>query len=159
MRIENRKMSIITSVIVAFICSAVPLPSVLGDINIPWVAVVLAYWCAKSPEQMSVISAWLVGLLFDIFAGAILGQHALGFALVAYFTLVYHHRFKFAPLAEKMLFITLIILLYRMLAWQIYYSFGTVNYSVAYIWSAIFAPVVWIVVSITLRDRPLKRSL
>ena len=152
-------MSIIASFIIAFILVALPLPSALGDISIPWVAVVLAYWCANLPEQMSVILAWLIGFLLDISMGAVLGQHALGFALVAYLTLLYQHRFKFAPLAQQILFITLVILLYRTLAWQIYYSFGSVSYSVTYIWSAFFAPIVWVVVSITFHNRFTKKGL
>jgi len=157
-RLDSR-MPIIISFIVAFIFSAIPLPSALGDISIPWVAVVLIYWCAMSPSQMSVISAWLVGILFDISMGAVLGQHALGFALVAYLTLVYQHRFKFAPFFQKILFITLVILLYRTLAWQIYHSFGTVGYSVSYIWSAFFAPIVWVAVNLVFHDRSLERRV
>ena len=152
-------MSIIASFIIALILVTMPLPSALGDISIPWVAVVLAYWCAKSPEKMSVISAWLVGFFFDISMGAILGQHALGFALVAYLILVYQHRFKFAPPVQQVLFITFVILLYRTLVWQIYYSFGSVSYSTTYIWSAFFAPIVWVVISITFRSRFPKRGL
>ncbi len=151
-------MSIIVSFIIAFILVTMPLSSALGDISIPWVTVVLAYWCANAPEKMSVISAWLIGFFFDISMGAILGQHALGFALVAYLILVYQHRFKFAPLAQQILFITLVILLYRTLAWQIYHSFGSVSYSVAYIWSAFFAPIVWAVISIIFHSRFPKRS-
>ncbi|MGB0637366.1 MAG: rod shape-determining protein MreD [Gammaproteobacteria bacterium] len=152
-------MSIITSFIIAFILVAIPLPSALGDISIPWVAVVLAYWCANSPEQMSVISAWLVGFVLDISMGAVLGQHALGFALIAYLILVYQHRFKFAPPVQQVLFITLVILLYRTLVWQIYYSLGSVSYSTTYIWSAFFAPIVWVLISITFHNRFPKRSL
>lgn len=157
--VSPSKMIISVSFISAFILSAVPMPWFFSIVNIPWVAVVLAYWCVTAPEKMGVISAWLIGLLFDILNGAVLGQHGLGFALVAYLSIFYQHRFKFAPPVQQVIFITLVILLYRGLTWQIYDSFGTVIYRSDYIWSAFSAPVVWIVLTVAFSGHLHKNSL
>jgi rod shape-determining protein MreD len=149
--------TIIISFVISFILNAVPLPSFFLSVSIPWVAVVLAYWCIKSPQRISVISAWLIGILFDVLNGAVLGQHGLGFALIAYLTLSYQRQFVFAPPIQQTLFITLVILLYRGVTWQVYQSFGTVSYPFSYIWSAFLVPLVWVLVSVTFYDRSLNR--
>ena len=43
---------------------------------------------------MGVGIAWILGLCVDVIQGALLGQHALGFAITAYIAIRFHQRVR-----------------------------------------------------------------
>ena len=50
-------------------------------------ALVLVFWIVHQPQRVGVGLAFLFGLLIDVHEGAVLGQHALAYTLLAYFAL------------------------------------------------------------------------
>ena len=55
-------------------------------------AVVLVFWSVHQPRRVGVGLAFLFGLLMDVHQGALLGQHALAYTLLSYFSLTIHRR-------------------------------------------------------------------
>ena len=49
-----------------------------------FVALVVLYWCVEQPRRVGFISAWVLGLLMDVGDGALFGQHALAYSILAY---------------------------------------------------------------------------
>ncbi len=49
-----------------------------------FVALVLTFWCVRQPRLVGLGIAWTVGLLTDAGNGALLGQHALAYSLLAF---------------------------------------------------------------------------
>lgn len=86
------------SFLLAFVAASMPLPGGLDRFRPDWVAMVLIYWCMALPYRFGIGMGWLVGLLVDVGRGALLGQHALAFAALAYLTLQTHRRIRvFSP--------------------------------------------------------------
>ena len=86
------------SFLLAFLVAGMPLPGWLDRFRPDWVAMVLIYWCMALPYRFGIGMGWLVGLLVDVGRGALLGQHALAFAAVAYLTLQTRRRIRvFSP--------------------------------------------------------------
>ncbi|NJM12095.1 MAG: rod shape-determining protein MreD [Synechococcaceae cyanobacterium SM1_2_3] len=86
------------SFLLAFLLAGAPLSGWLGRFWPDWVAMVLIYWCMALPYRIGISVGWLVGLLVDAGRGALLGQHALAFAVVAYLTLQTYRRIRvFSP--------------------------------------------------------------
>src|SRR5690606_27167374 len=83
---HNAGWAIILSFAVAFMLTAVPLPEWAASWRPAWVAMVLIYWCMALPERVGIGAAWCLGLLLDVQQGTLLGQHALGLALIAWLT-------------------------------------------------------------------------
>jgi len=56
------------------------------------VALVLTFWCVHQPRRMGIGAAWFIGLVMDAGNGALLGQHAFGYAFLAFGAITLHRR-------------------------------------------------------------------
>jgi len=88
-----------------------------------FVALVLLYWCIEQPRKVGFVAAWLIGLFMDVADGALFGQHALAYSILAYAGIVLHRRvlgFSGTPqvlhVVILLLMNDLIVLAIRMLA-------------------------------------------
>jgi rod shape-determining protein MreD len=92
---------IVLSFIAAFMLTAMPLPDWAISWRPAWVAMVLIYWCMALPDRVGIGTAWMLGLLLDVQQGTVLGQNALGFALIAWITLKSYQRVRVFPLPQQ----------------------------------------------------------
>lgn len=86
------------------VMSTVPLAD---ELNPDWIALVLIYWCIALPERFGVFTAFVVGLLTDVLTGCLLGQYALIYVLICYFSIMEHRRLRQFPLLQQCLFVML----------------------------------------------------
>ena len=70
------------TLIAALIFNLLPWPGAVGLPDL--LALVLAFWCVHQPRKVSVGKAWLMGLAMDAANGALLGQHAFAYAILAF---------------------------------------------------------------------------
>ena len=102
---------ILLSFIAAFILSMVPLPQMLQTIRPEFILIVLIYWCIALPNRIGVGYGWIAGLIFDVSTDALLGQHALTFALIAYLAIQLHQRIRVFPVWQQALTIFVLMML------------------------------------------------
>jgi rod shape-determining protein MreD len=57
-----------------------------------FLALVLVFWNVHQPRRVGVGVAFLFGLMMDVHDGAVLGQHALAYTLLAFFATTIHRR-------------------------------------------------------------------
>jgi len=107
---------IVLSFIVAFMLTAMPLPDWAISWRPAWVAMVLVYWCMALPDRVGIAIAWMLGLLLDVQQGTVLGQNALGLALVAYITLKSYQRVRVFPLPQQALVVCGYLLLLQFIS-------------------------------------------
>jgi len=88
-----------------------------------FVALALLYWCIEQPRKVGFVAAWLIGLFMDVADGALFGQHALAYSILAYAGIVLHRRvlgFSGTPQVVHVVILLLmndlIVLAIRMLA-------------------------------------------
>ncbi|MFO7189252.1 MAG: rod shape-determining protein MreD [Pseudomonadota bacterium] len=55
-------------------------------------ALTLTFWCIHQPRKVGVGIAWVLGLAMDAANGALIGQHALAYACLAFGAHVIHRR-------------------------------------------------------------------
>ena len=55
-------------------------------------ALVLVFWIVHQPHRVGVGLSFIFGLMMDVHEGAVLGQHALAYTLLAYFAITIHRR-------------------------------------------------------------------
>lgn len=101
---------ILLSFVVAFILSMVPLPQILQSIRPEFVVIVLIYWCIALPNRIGVGTGWIAGLVFDVSSDALLGQHALTFALIAFLAIKLHQRIRVFPIWQQALTIFILMM-------------------------------------------------
>jgi rod shape-determining protein MreD len=68
-----------------------------------FVALVLVFWCVRQPRLVGLGIAWSLGLLIDAGNGVLLGQHALAYALLAFFAITLSRRILWFGLVQQAL--------------------------------------------------------
>jgi len=140
------------SFLLAFLAASIPLPGWVGWFWPDWVAMVLIYWCLALPYRIGIGTGWLVGLLVDVGRGALLGQHALAFATLAYLTLQTHRRIRvFTPWQQA--FSVLVFLLIEQVL--VFWISGVIGYPPRdgwYLAPAVGGMIAWPLLFVVLRD-------
>jgi rod shape-determining protein MreD len=57
-----------------------------------FVLLVLLYWLLRAPHLCNIGTAWLLGMLVDLAAGDLFGQHALAYVITAFVAVFYQRR-------------------------------------------------------------------
>ena len=73
-------------------------------------ALVIVFWCVHQPRRMGIGAAWLLGLVMDAANGALLGQHALAYSVLAFAAIQLNRRilwFSVWPQASHVLLMLL----------------------------------------------------
>jgi rod shape-determining protein MreD len=68
-----------------------------------WVALALTFWCVREPRRINIGTAWMFGFAMDIADAALLGQHALSYALLAYVATSLSRRMQWFPVSQQAL--------------------------------------------------------
>lgn len=145
-------VAVASSLLVALLLMAVPLPPSVSEWRPAWVPMVMLYWCLAIPERVGVLSAWVVGLVVDVMQGAILGQHALALALLAYLTILYHQRIRVFPLFQQSLVAGSIVFIYLGATTAIYNVLGSRHYGLDHLLGAATSAALWPWCYVILRD-------
>ena len=112
MKAASRAVSmIIASFILALLLTAMPLPDWFNGWRPAWVPMVLIYWCMNLPERVGVGVGWLSGMVLDVQTGALLGQNALAFSVLAYLILINYRRVRVFPLPQQAVLVFMYVLL------------------------------------------------
>lgn len=114
-RIGGDGMIIVVSFIIALMAVMTPLPDFLSLFRPEIVTVLLIYWCIETPDRVGVGYGWVTGLMLDVAQGALLGQHALALAIVAWITVKLHQRIRVYPKGQQALSILVLIVLSQMI--------------------------------------------
>ncbi len=143
---------IFTSLLIAFLLTALPLPAWADDWRPAWVAMVLIYWCMALPGRIGIGIAWCLGLLLDVQQGALLGQNALGLALIAYFILQIHKRFRLFPLVQQSCLVGFMIIFYLLISSWVIGIMGIPPQAWTYWMPAVSSMILWPWLFVVLRD-------
>lgn len=76
--------AVFVTLLIAVILTIIPLGEPLSFWRPEWIALTLVHWALVIHDRLSLLMAFVVGLVIDTLFGSILGQHALGYVLIAY---------------------------------------------------------------------------
>jgi rod shape-determining protein MreD len=127
----GRHSVIYLTLLIGYLLALMPLPESVQSFRPQWVALILIYWCMALPERIGVGVGFVVGLLLDVLTGSLMGQHALGFSVVAFLTLKLHLRVRVMPLRQQVFTIFILLLVERLLA---LWSTAAVGYPTPSLW-------------------------
>ncbi|MCU7918000.1 MAG: rod shape-determining protein MreD [Candidatus Thiodiazotropha sp. (ex Dulcina madagascariensis)] len=149
---QARSYIVYLTLLAGFILTIMPLPEWAATYRPQWVALILIYWCMALPERIGVGVGWTTGLLLDVLTGTLLGQHAMGFSVIAYIMLKLHLRVRVMPLRQQVFTIFVLLLVERLLA---LWSTGAAGYPTPSLWywiTPIVSTLLWPWAYIVLRD-------
>lgn len=116
---HNGGWVILLSFIVALLLTTIPLPGALSDWRPAWVAMMLIYWCLVLPERVGIGVGWLLGVIQDVYTGALLGQNALGLSVIAYLALRLQKQIRVFPPLQQSVLICVCVALLQFSTWWI----------------------------------------
>ncbi len=140
----------IVSLLAALVLEIMPLPEALRDLRPQWLTLVLIYWCIVRSDRVGVGAAWLLGLTRDVLTGTLLGQNALGLAVIAFATLRLHQRLRIFPLLQQTFVVWVLAMLERLIELWVIGASGQPTPSPGYWLPPLTALIFWPPVSWTL---------
>jgi len=143
---------IVFSFVIAMMLMAMPLPEWAICWRPSWVAIVLIYWCMALPDRVGIGTGWILGLLLDVQQGTVLGQNALGLAIIAYITLISYQRMRVYPLTQQAVLVCFYLLLYEVISLWIRGIIGVPPDNWTYWMPAFTSMLLWPWLFIVLRD-------
>ncbi|MCZ8096449.1 MAG: rod shape-determining protein MreD, partial [Burkholderiales bacterium] len=97
------------TILVAFVLNIMPWGRMYGVPD--FLAIVLVFWNIHQPRKVGIGIAFLVGLLMDVHASALLGERALAYSLLSYGAMSMHRRVPWYRLGGQMLHVLPLFLL------------------------------------------------
>ena len=88
---------ILVTLVIAGWLEVLPLPDMLQHLRPEWLALTLIYWVIALPHRIGVFWGFFTGLFMDVLVGALLGQHALSLAVIAWIAALVHKRMRVFP--------------------------------------------------------------
>lgn len=143
---------IFMSFVAALLLTIIPMPEWMTMFRPEWVALVLLYWCLALPQRVGVVYAFGLGLALDVLKGAILGQHALALAIIAFLAIKVHQQLRVYPMWQQALSIMALVILHQMLVLWINGIVGHKTDPWQYWLPAISSTLLWPWIYIILRD-------
>ena len=140
---SNGRSFIALSFLIAFVLATIPLSNTLELLRPEWVLLVLLYWVIALPERYGLVFAWIVGLLVDFVEGGLLGQHAITFALSAFFALSLHQQFRMFSRVQQTLLVGMAIVIYEMIDVTIQDISGNTSFSFLVFLPVFTSAMVW----------------
>ncbi|MDP8052072.1 rod shape-determining protein MreD [Pasteurella atlantica] len=76
--------------IIAFILEIMPWPTNLQGFRPAWVVLLTIYWVLALPQKINIGTAFVIGIVWDLVLGSVLGIHALVLSIAIY-VIAKHH--------------------------------------------------------------------
>ena len=129
------------TLVLALLFNLLPWRDVLGLPDM--VALVLTFWCVHEPRRMGIGVAWLLGLLMDAGNGALLGQHAFAYAVLAFAAIGLHRRILWFSLWRQAAHVLVLLLASQLLMLAVRLVAGGVFPGYAYFAASFIAAALW----------------
>lgn len=136
-------LTILAIFVIAFVLEIMPWPVGLQGLRPNWVVLVLIYWALALPDKMSVGTAFLAGIVWDLILGSILGIHALVLSIAIYFIAKYHLILRNLSLWLQSLLVMAYIVLIRFSIFIIEYALHSAAFNPQEILGALISGILW----------------
>jgi len=116
---RSNGLPMLLSVVAGLVLAIVPLPGFVDRMRPDFLLLLVVYWTLKAPRSAGLLFAWLCGFALDVVKGTLLGQHALGFVLVAFLTHRVQLRLRIFPIWQQALTVLMMVAVYQFLVFWI----------------------------------------
>lgn len=115
---------ILVTLMLAAWLEVLPLPDMLVYLRPEWLALTLVYWVIALPHRIGVFWGFGTGLFMDVLVGAVLGQHALAFAVIAWVSALVHKRMRVFPPPQQSLVVFMLVGAAVLINWLVQDALG-----------------------------------
>lgn len=129
--------------VVAFVLEIMPWPIGFQGLRPAWVALVLIYWALAIPSKVSVGTAFLAGVIWDVMLGSILGLHALVLSIAVYFIAKHHLILRNLSLWLQGLLVIIYIALIRFSIFLVEFALHSAEFNSQELFGAVISGILW----------------
>ena len=129
--------------VIAFVLEIMPWPIGFQGLRPSWVILVLIYWALALPDKVSVGTAFLAGIVWDLVLGSILGIHALVLSIAIYVVAKYHLILRNLSLWLQSLLVIAYIALIRFIIFFIELVLHSAEFNSQELFGAILSGILW----------------
>ncbi len=106
-------------------------------------ALVIAFWCVHEPRKMGIGFAWALGLLMDAGNGALMGQHAFAYAILAFGAIALHRRILWFSAWAQAAHVLILLVASQLLMLLVRMAAGGAYPGIGYFIGPVVAAVLW----------------
>ena len=99
--------------VVALVLEIMPWPSEFHGLRPAWLIMVLTYWIMAIPTKISIGSAFILGVIWDLVLGSTLGTHGLVLSIFAYLISANHLILRNLSLWQQSLLVMMFVTVIR----------------------------------------------
>ncbi len=134
---------ILLTFLIALLINLLPWQAAFSDLAPDFVALFLVYWTLNQPRRVGIGTGFILGVLMDVGDGAVLGQHALAYVIIAFLIRWRQRQIAIAPFWQQA-FAALGLLLLSQLVMQLVRSMlGSPCVAPGYMAGPFLAGLVW----------------
>lgn len=111
-----------------------------------FVALTLLYWTIYQPRKHGIGTGWVLGLLTDVTAGTLLGQHALAYAALTYAAVQLRRRVLQFPAWGQALHVLPLLVALQVLKESLRLTIAGGGLDWSFVWPAFSGALLWPVV-------------
>jgi rod shape-determining protein MreD len=129
------------SILLAFVLNILPWGRTYGVPD--FLAIVLVFWNIHQPRKVGIGVAFLVGLLMDVHASALLGERALAYSLLSYGAMAMHRRVPWFRLGGQMLHVLPLFLVAQLVVVAVRMAVGGPFPGLGYFLQSLSSTLLW----------------
>ena len=129
------------TILVAFVLDILPWGRTYGVPD--FLAIVLVFWNIHQPRMVGIGIAFLVGLLMDVHASALLGERALAYSLLSYGAMSMHRRVPWFRMGGQMLHVLPLFLLAQLVVIAVRMAVGGPFPGIGYFLQSLSSTLLW----------------
>ena len=142
---------IITTLVAAALLNMMPWSGWLAWLRPDFVALVVLYWVIEQPRRVGFTAAFTLGLLMDVAEGALLGQHALSYSILAFAGIALNRRVRMFSLTSQVVHVIPLLLVNDLIVLGIRLLAGADFPGYRYFLGSCIAGLLWPLVSVLLK--------
>lgn len=142
---------IVFTLIAAALVNIMPWSGFVSWLRPDFVALVVLYWVIEQPRRVGFGAAFVLGVLMDVAEGALLGQHALSYSILAYAGMALHRRVRMFSLTEQVVHVVPLLLLNDLIVVGIRLLAGAEFPGYFYFLGSVVGGVLWPFISVLLK--------
>lgn len=126
-----------------------------------FLALALVFWNIRQPRRVGMGAAFVFGLLMDVHDGALFGEHALAYTLLAYGAISLHRRVLWFPVLAQSLHVLALLLVAQCVSLAVRLWVGGVFPGWEYFLSSAVGAAIWPLITWLLlapQRRPIERD-
>lgn len=129
------------SILLAFVLNILPWGRSYGVPD--FLAIVLVFWNIHQPRKVGIGVAFLVGLLMDVHASALLGERALAYSLLSFGAMAMHRRVPWFRLGGQMLHVLPLFLVAQLVVVAVRMAVGGPFPGIGYFLQSLSSTLLW----------------